>query len=377
MAIPLVDLKRVHARVAEDMKRAVVDVLESGQFILGPFVAGFEAEVAEYLGVAHAIGVSSGTDALKVVLQVLEMTRGSGKVLTTPFTFIATAEAVMSAKLQPVFVDIDESTCLMDLDQAAGLLDSTFVGLLPVHLFGQCVDMDALGQLSSAHKLWVVEDAAQSFGACSNGRQSGSIGDAGCFSFFPSKNLGAAGDGGLITTDDDELARWCRASRVHGVLKRKYYHEFPSGNYRLDALQAAVLSCKLKHVDDWNRERQAVAQTYCRLLAEAGLVSTGAMIPLGVEEGATHVYHQFVVLARERDMLAAHLRDQGIATAVYYPMPLHVQDAFKGLGYAPDDFPVANRVSRRSLALPMFPGLTIEEQEEVVGRIAEFFAGRS
>jgi len=355
------------------MKAAVCEVLESGRFILGPNVESFEREVSGYLGTTHAIGVSSGTDALKSVLQVLALTRGKGKVFTTPFTFIATGEAVSSAGLEPVFVDIVEDTCLMDLAQVADRADSSCVGVVPVHLFGQCVDMNSLSTIALEHGLWVVEDAAQSFGARFDGKMSGAIGDAGCFSFFPSKNLGAAGDGGLICTNDDELARWCRASRVHGVLERKYYHDFLSGNYRLDAIQAALLRVKLKHVEKWNAERRVAAERYGTLFSESGLTGKELVRPLNLVPGSTHVYHQYVVLAKARDSLAAHLRDNGIATAIYYPVPLHIQKAFARLGYRPDDLPVSMQVSTRSLALPMFPGLTAGEQEEIVGRISEFF----
>jgi dTDP-4-amino-4,6-dideoxygalactose transaminase len=374
LTIPLLDLQRVHGPILEEMVAAARGVLESGRFIMGPEVTAFEEEVGSFLGARHAIGVSNGTDALRASLSVLAMLKGKGKVLTTPFTFVATAEAIAAAGLEPVFVDVTEETALMDLDNLPEPASAGIVGIVPVHLFGQCLPMDRLCDYAAAGNIWIVEDAAQSFGAGYKGRMSGTIGEAGCYSFFPSKNLGGAGDGGLITTNDDELARWFRASRVHGVLTRKYHTDFFSGNYRLDALQAAILRVKLKHVARWNRERAEVGTRYDRLFREAGLLERGDITPLASVPGSDHVYHQYVVKARRRDEVAAGLQERGISSAVYYPVPLHLQKAFHHLGYRPEDLPVSMLLSTLALALPVFPGMTAEEQEMVVGTISDFFA---
>ncbi len=369
MPIPLLDLQRVHRPLLDQMVAAVRQVLESGQFILGPGVAAFEEAAASYLGVPHAIGVSSGTDALRATLSVLAMTGKKGTVLTTPYTFIATAEAISQAGLVPRFVDVDVHTGLLDLGALPDEPED-IVGIVPVHLFGQCVPMDPLMEYARARGMWVVEDSAQSFGATWKGVQSGAIGAAGCFSFFPSKNLGGAGDGGLVTTCDDELAKYVRASRAHGVLTRKYYSDFLSGNYRLDALQAAILSVKLPHIDEWNRARLKVADRYLELWEESGLLRKGLVRPLARVEGSSHVFHQYVVRVARRDVVAQALSRAGIACAVYYPAPLHVQDAFAYMGHEPEDFPASMELARTTLALPIFPGLTLAEQKEIVNCVA-------
>jgi dTDP-4-amino-4,6-dideoxygalactose transaminase len=363
--IPLLDLKRVHEPILDQMTEAARQVLTTGRFILGPGVTAFEEAAAAYLGVPHAIGVSSGTDALRATLSVLAMNGKKGTVLTTPYTFIATAEAIQQAGLTPRFIDVDVNTGLLDLNCLPTETED-IVGIVPVHLFGQCVPMDPLMEYAEANKMWVVEDSAQSFGATWKGTQSGAIGAAGCFSFFPSKNLGGAGDGGLVTTCDDELAKYVRASRAHGVLKRKYYSDFLSGNYRLDALQAAILSVKLPHIDEWNGARLEVADRYLELWDKSGLLRKGLVRPLAREEGSSHVFHQYVVRVAQRDAVAQALRSAGIACAVYYPAPLHLQDAFSYMGHAPEDFPASMELSRTTLALPVFPGLTMAEQKEVV-----------
>ncbi len=375
MGIPLLDLQRVHQPILEELVASARRVLETGQFILGPEVAAFEAEAARYLGAAHAIGVSSGTDALRATLDVLAMRGRKGRVITTPYTFIATAEAIGQAGFEPLFVDVDVETGLLDLDLLPEETDD-IVGVVPVHLFGQCLDMDRLLAWAGERGMWVVEDTAQSFGACWQGRQSGTLGTAGCFSFFPSKNLGGAGDGGLITTNDDELARYLRAARAHGVLTRKYYSDFLSGNYRLDAMQAALLRVKLPHVDAWNRARFEVAERYQALWEQSGLLRAGLVRPLARMEGSTHVYHQYVVRISRRDEVAAALSAAGIGNAVYYPAPLHVQEAFAHLGLAPEAFPGAMALAQSSLALPVFPGLTADEQERVVDCVRSLLLDR-
>jgi dTDP-4-amino-4,6-dideoxygalactose transaminase len=368
--IPLLDLQRVHKPILDEMTEAAREVLATGRFILGPGVAAFEDAAASYLGVPHAIGVSSGTDALRATLSVLAMTGKKGTVLTTPYTFIATAEAIQQAGLTPRFVDVDVNTGLMDLS-CLPVETEDIVGVVPVHLFGQCVPMDPLMEYARANEMWVVEDSAQSFGATWKGTQSGAIGAAGCFSFFPSKNLGGAGDGGLVTTCDDELAKYVRASRAHGVLTRKYYSDFLSGNYRLDALQAAILRVKLPYIDEWNQARLAVADRYLELWEKSGLLRKGLVRPLAREAGSSHVFHQYVVRVAQRDVVAEALRTAGIACAVYYPAPLHLQEAFSYMGHSPEDFPASMELARTTLALPVFPGLTMAEQEEVVNCVKD------
>jgi dTDP-4-amino-4,6-dideoxygalactose transaminase len=264
----------------------------------------------------------------------------------------------------------------MDPAAAARRIGSGDCGLLPVHLFGQCADLDALLGLARSHNAWVLEDAAQAFGAAWRGRKAGTLGAAGCFSFFPSKNLGCAGDGGLVCTADQELAAACVAARSHGSEGQKYRHRFLAGNFRLDELQAAILRVKLPHVDAWNRERQELAGRYDALLSDAGLVASGAVRPLARAAHSTHVFHQYVVRAQGRDRLQAALAAAGVSTAVYYPVPLHVQDAFAEGGARADDCPAALALSREVLALPIFPGLAAGEQQYVVERIAAFFAGQ-
>ncbi len=371
MPVPLLDLSRIHAPLLGRMTEAAAAVLAEGKYILGPNVTAFEKEAAQWLGTPHAVGVSNGTDALSAAFRALSLTRGTGRVATTPFTFIATAETIATAGFTPVFVDVDPETGLLDLDRLAQVPD--LVGVVPVHLFGQCVDMDRLMTISRERGWWVVEDAAQSFGARWGGKMSGTLGTAGSYSFFPSKNLGGVGDGGLVTTSDPELAALVRSARAHGSSGRKYHHDFLSGNLRLDEMQAAILRVKLPHVAAWNEERRNVAARYDRLLEQSGLLPRGQVVPL--RRNGDHVFHQYVVRAVERDRLAEHLQRNGIGHAVYYPVPLHTMKPFQYLGYRPEDLPASMLLSRQTLALPVFPGLSQDEQEEVVGRMAAFFAG--
>lgn len=376
MKIPLLDVGRMHAGLEEELVAAARAVILDGRYIMGPEIGRFEEEMARYLGTGHAIGVSSGTDALLAALSVLFRRRGGGRVITTPFTFIATAEAIVAAGFEPLFLDIVPETGLLDLGQLPDHPQG-IVGIVPVHLFGQCLPMTPLLEYARQHGMWVVEDGAQCLGAAWDGRMAGTMGEFGCFSFFPSKNLGGFGDGGLVATADPELARWVRAARVHGVLNRKYNSDFLSGNYRLDTLQAALLRVKLRHVDRWNEQRREAAARYLSLLGQAGLIAGGQIRPLSPVAGSTHVFHQFVVRAERRDELAAALSDAGIATAVYYPVPLHVQPAFASLGLPAQAFPAAMELASQALALPLFPGITALEQEEVVGRIRSFWPGRN
>jgi dTDP-4-amino-4,6-dideoxygalactose transaminase len=372
MSIPLLDLPRFHAPILADLTRAMQRVMAEGRYIMGPEVARFEEEVAGFLGTTFAIGVSSGTDALRLALAALAKQRGPGRVFTTPYTFIATAEAAVAAGFEPVFIDIDPLTGLMDTQDLPEHPEGA-VGLLPVHLFGQCVPMQPLMEYARKHNLWVVEDAAQSFGATCSGSQSGTLGRAGCFSFFPSKNLGAAGDAGLVVTDDPELAEMMRAARIHGVSKRKYYSDFLSGNFRLDTLQAALLLVKLPYVTAWNTERGKVADRYDQLLYETGLIDSGCCVPLAREADSSHVFHQYVVRAENRDLAMQHLQESNVGCAVYYPVPLHLQPAFAHLGLGISDLPASSKLAAHALALPVFPGLTSAEQEQVIAHLADFY----
>ncbi|HJK94543.1 MAG TPA: DegT/DnrJ/EryC1/StrS family aminotransferase [Polyangiaceae bacterium LLY-WYZ-15_(1-7)] len=359
--IPMLDVVAQNAPLEEGIRAAFDRVFTSGRFIMGPEVQALEEELAAYLGATHAIGVSSGTDALIVALMALDVGPGD-EVITTPFTFFATGGAIARLGAEPVFVDIDDATFNLDPAKVAAARTERTKAVLPVHLFGQSCDMRALR--AAAGDLPIVEDAAQALGArCCEGAV-GTLGAFGCFSFFPSKNLGAFGDGGLVTTMDDALAEKARVLRVHGA-KPKYFHAVVGGNFRLDALQAAILRAKLPALEGWHEGRQANAALYDRLFAEAGLPPGRLRTPARVH--ARHVYNQYVIRTDRRDALQAHLKERGIATAIYYPRPLHLQACFADLGYAPGDLPVAERACEEVLALPVFPELG----EARVCRVAE------
>ena len=320
MNIPMVDLKEQYHRFKNEIDSGILQALEATQFILGPNVQAFEKEAAEYLGVKHAIGVANGTDALHLALAALDIGPGD-EVITTPFTFIATAEAIKYVGATPVFVDIDAKTFNIDLAQVEKAITSKTRAVIPVHLFGQPVDMNALKRICDNNSINIVEDCAQSFGAHINNQKTGSIGDVGAFSFFPSKNLGCYGDGGLISTNSDELATRIKTLRNHGS-SRQYHHNMIGYNSRLDELQAVILRIKLKHIDDLNTNRRRVDQTYKRMLAETNVVTP-------YEDGTgLHVYHQYCCLHEDRDLILQSLRDSNIACAIYYPIPLHKQDVF-------------------------------------------------
>jgi len=367
--VPLLDIARVHAGIEADIEAALVQTFRSGRYILGPEVTAFEKEIAAWLGVPYAVGVSSGTDALVAALQALGVGPGD-EVITTPFTFIATADAVLRLGGVPRFVDVDPQTLLLDPNLVAAAVTDRTRGIIPVHLFGQCVDMDALRAVAAHRDLWILEDVAQALGARWGDSAAGTLGTAGCYSFFPSKNLGALGDGGLVTTADPDLADRIRWIRAHGS-RRKYHHDIPGGNYRLDALQAAVLRVKLPNLETWNAARAERAERYGRRLRDAGLVEDGRVRPLGLQPGSTHVYHQYVVRVRDRDGLQRTLQARGIGHAIYYPAPLHLQ-AFLGEHTGrPGDHPVAETACGEVLALPIFPGLTDDEQDEAVAALAD------
>lgn len=385
--VPLLDLKAQYTPLRAEILGAIERVCDSQAFILGGEVDELEREMASYTTAKHAIGVSSGTDALLLALMALGVGAGD-EVVTSPYTFFATGGTVVRVGARPVFVDIDPVTYNIDAqairrflreqcDMESGTLVNRATGgrvraLMPVHLYGQCADMPALMAIASEYGLHVVEDAAQAIGAEDvDGRRVGSIGDVGCFSFFPSKNLGAFGDAGLCTARDDELADRMRVMRVHGG-KPKYYHSIVGGNFRIDALQAAVLRIKLRRLDDWTSGRQRNAEIYRRCLTAAGL-SQIVHAPDGPTLGR-HIYNQFVVRAPQRDDLRAHLSRAGIGTEVYYPVPLHLQPCFAELGGSAGDCPHAEQAAVETLALPIYPELTEEQICYVVDSMARFYS---
>jgi dTDP-4-amino-4,6-dideoxygalactose transaminase len=367
-AIPLLDLTRQYLPLRERVQAAVMSTIESQRFILGPDVEHFEQRFAAYCGAAHAIGCASGTDALELALMAVRVGPGD-EVLTVPFTFFATAGAILSAGARPVFVDVEPDSFNLDIEQLDRVLAAhpSIKAILPVHLYGGCADMGPVIERAAARGIPVIEDAAQAVGAECRGVRAGNMGTMGCFSFFPTKNLGGFGDGGMLTTNDESLARDLRALRVHGSFER-YVHQWPGMNSRLDALQAAVLNVKLDYLDDWNRARQRNAALYCELLS--GVVTT----PVPRPHQTCHVYNQFVIRCPRRDELRTWLSSHGVGTEVYYPLPLHLQPALAGYGYGPGDFPVSEQLAREVLALPIFAELTEDEIRAVAGLIQEFYS---
>lgn len=370
--IPLLDLRAQHAEIREEVLAAVLRVVESQQFILGAEVEKLETAIAAYCGSRWAVGCASGSDALRLSLLALGIGPGV-EVVTTPFTFFATAGSIWHCGARPVFVDVEAETFNIDAGQAVDALSKRpqVRAVMPVHLFGACADLDPLVAAARERGVAVVEDAAQSIGAEYKGRRAGSIGDTGCFSFFPSKNLGGYGDGGIITTDDERLAVRLRSLRVHGASQR-YYHDEVGINSRLDALQAAVLQVKLRRLDVWTEKRQRNAELYRRYFKERGV----PVIPPAPAPYATrHVYNQFTIRCERRDELREFLAGRGIGTEIYYPLPLHLQKCFTDLGYRRGDFPVSERLAEECLSLPLQPELTPDDLARVVDSIADFYAG--
>lgn len=368
--IPLLDLKAQHARIREDVLAQIVQVADSQRFILGEEVRQFESEIAAYCGAGFAVGCASGSDALFLALLALEIHPGD-EVLTTPYTFFATAGAISRLGAVPVFADVDEGTFNLDPNRVAEVLAShpKIRAIIPVHLFGGCADMDPLCALAAERGIPVIEDAAQAIGSEYKGRRAGSIGQVGCFSFFPSKNLGGYGDGGMLTTNDASLAERLTALRIHGRTG-KYFHRWVGINSRLDALQAAVLRVKLRHLDAWSAGRQRNAERYRARLAESG----APVIPAAPAACQTrHVYNQFVIRCPERDALQAHLKKQGVGSEVYYPLPLHLQPCYEELGYSKGDFPVSERLAAESLALPVHSELAAEDIDYICESIRSFY----
>jgi len=364
--IPLIDLKRQYTMLSNEIKEAITEVLQSGQYILGPKVSEFEKRCSEYLNVKHCIGVGNGTDALVIALESLGIGNGD-EVITTPFTFFATAEAIVRVGAKPVFVDIDPPSYNINPEEIEKKITPKTKAIIPVHIFGQVCNMDRILEIAKKYNLYVIEDACQAFGAEYNGKKAGTIGDVGCFSFFPTKNLGGFGDGGLIVTNDDKVAERARMLRQHGS-KKKYYNELIGFNSRLDEIQAAILLVKLKYIDDWNKRRYQIAQRY-----DQGLKLNGLLTPAktnNYERG--HIYHLYVLQHEKRDELIEYLSQKGIATGIYYPVPLHLTKALQFLGYKEGDFKVAEEVSKKSFAIPMFPELTDEEIEFIISSINEF-----
>jgi len=351
--IQMVDLKRQYHSLKKEIDTAVAAVLEDTRFILGPNVSALEEEVAAYHGLPYAVGVANGTDALLLALRACDIQEGD-EVITTPFTFIATAEVVAQLKAKPVFVDICPDTYNLDCSQIAGKISAKTKAIIPVHLFGHPADMDAVMDIARKHHLKVIEDCAQAFGAVYKGRKVGSIGDAGCFSFFPSKNLGGYGDGGMVITKNEDMAGKIRMLRNHGSAKR-YYHQDVGYNSRLDEIQAAILRVKLKKIDQFNAARRQNAAFYCEAI-DNRRVSLPVVIA-----GCEHVYHQFTIRSKKRDLVADALQKKEIASAVYYPVPLHRQDVFLRLYQESEKLPHSELSAQEVLSLPMFPELSREE----------------
>jgi dTDP-4-amino-4,6-dideoxygalactose transaminase len=359
MQVPLLDLKRQYQIIKGEIDAAIAEVVESQVFKLGP-------KVAEYSGTKRAVGVASGTDALLLALMAFGIGKGH-EVITTPYTFFATGGSVSRSGATPVFVDIDPKTYNLDPAKIEAAVTERTKAIMPVHLYGQCADMDPINAIAKKRGLIVIEDAAQAIGAEYKGRRAGSLGDIGCFSFFPSKNLGGYGDGGMITTQSDEVADLLISLREHG--QTEMYHHWTIGmNSRLDALQAAVLIVKLRHLDSWSDGRAANADYYAGRFAGTSIGAPYRM------PGCRHIYNQYMIRVSNRDALRAHLKDKGIGNALYYPMPLHLQECFKDLGYKVGDCPESERAAKETLSIPVFSLLTAEEKDYVATSVLEFAA---
>ena len=368
MRVPILDLKVQYAAIKDEITRAINKVCESQAFALGPAVEEFERNVAAYCNSEHAIGVSSGTDALLVSLMALGIKPGD-EVITTPFTFFATAGCIVRVGARPVFVDVDPDSYNIDPALIEEKITEKTRAIVPVHLFGQLARMEAITEIAKRHNLAVIEDAAQAIGASRSGTLAGNFGDCGCFSFYPTKNLGGFGDGGLVTTNSDLLADDIRTLRDHGQ-KPRYFYKVIGGNFRLDGIQGAVLNVKLKYLDDWNEKRRQNAALYDSLFVDSP-VGTPA-----IDSGNVSIYHQYTITASGRDKLQKYLADNDIGSAVFYPKPLHLQDCFKELGYKQGDMPVAERLCNEVLSLPVYPELSQEEIEYVAGTVLKFYGVR-
>jgi len=367
MNVPLLDLKRQYQTIKGEITEAIAEVVESQGFKLGPKVAAFEEKIADYCGAKRAVGVASGTDAILLALMAVGVGRDD-EVITTPYTFFATAGAVTRVGAVPVFVDIDPATYNIEPSKIEAAVTKRTKAIMPVHLYGQCADMDPILEVAERHGIPVVEDAAQAIGAEYKGRRAGSMGRAGCFSFFPSKNLGGYGDGGMITTDDDALADLLVSLREHG--QTEAYHHWTIGtNSRLDALQAAVLTVKLRYLDEWSDGRAANADYYGSRFAGTDVVAPHR------EEWNRHIYNQYIIRVPRRDALLKHLRENGVGCALYYPLPLHLQECFRPLGYSEGDMPESEKAANETISIPVFSLLTDEEREYVADTVLGFYGG--
>jgi dTDP-4-amino-4,6-dideoxygalactose transaminase len=391
MKVPLLDLKPQYHSLKKQLDEAVLRVAESQYFILGPEVEKMEKEFSDYLKCKHAIGVSSGTDALLLALMAIDV-KPSDEIIVPTYSFFATAGVVSRMNAVPVFADIDPVTFNISVDDIKRKITSKTKAVIPVHLYGQSAAMEKIMRVAKEHNLFVIEDAAQAIGTQYKDRRNvGTIGDIGCFSFFPSKNLGGYGDGGLVTTNDDDLAYTLRIKRVHGG-EQKYFHKVIGGNFRLDALQAAVLRVKLPNLDNWSHKRRMNAEYYNELFIKAGLAEepgkikfdekNHVLLPKGIYKSVIsnqqivvnnfHIYNQYIIRVQERDELKKFLTENEIGNEIYYPIPFHLQECFANLNYKQGDFPVAEEACRTSLALPVYPELTKEQQQFVVSKIKEF-----
>lgn len=395
MRVPFLDLQRQYNGIRDEVESAVLDVMRSCAYIEGPAVRDFEAAVAEYLGVKHVITCGNGTDAIKIALKAANVGPGD-EVITTPFSFFATAESISNTGATPVFVDIDEGTLNIDPNSIEAAISDKTKAILPVHIFGRPANMDAIKQIADTHGLKVIEDAAQAIGSVYKGKKAGSLGDLGCFSFYPTKNLGGFGDGGMITTDRDDLSNACRAFKAHAAGKigystavmlgnsveeqntleqkatdlydpYKYYNYLIADNSRLDSIQAAILCVKLKRLDEYNNARKTIAEKYSSALAGLPL-----RLPSADDDCYSSCWHQYAVLVEDKQGFVAHLEECGISTGAFYPVPLHLQKAFSDLGYVQGSLPIAERVCERSVCLPIFPELTDCEQAAVIEAIQGF-----
>ncbi|MCF8334903.1 MAG: DegT/DnrJ/EryC1/StrS family aminotransferase [Bacteroidales bacterium] len=371
--IPMVDLVGQYHNIKPEVDKAIEEVMETGTFIKGPAVKQFQTNLEKYLDVKHVIPCGNGTDALQISMMALGLQPGD-EVITPSFTFIATAEVIALLGLKPVFVDVDPDTFTLNMDEVEKSITSQTKAILPVHLFGQCADMNRIMELAEKHNLSVIEDTCQAIGAeytlkDRSTQQAGTIGDLGAMSFFPSKNLGTFGDGGAIFTNNDELAEKCRSITNHGM-KRRYYHDDIGVNSRLDSLHAAILDVKLKHLDIYTSSRQKAAEYYNRAFEEIPQLQTPV-----TGKDSTHVYHQYTLVTKdiERDKLKEHLSERGIASAVYYPVPIHLQNAYHHLGYKKGDLPVTEGLSKSVISLPMHTELTKDIQNEIIGAVKNFF----
>jgi dTDP-4-amino-4,6-dideoxygalactose transaminase len=383
MKVPLLDLKKQYHTLKSELDEALINVAESQHFILGPEVEKLEKAFCEYLNCKYAIGVSSGTDALLIALMAIDIQPGD-EVIVPTYSFFATAGVVSRMNAIPVFADSDPVTFNISPEDIEKRITTKTKAIIPVHLYGQSSEMDKIMSIARKHNLRVIEDGAQAIGVqYKDGKHVGTFGDIGCYSFFPSKNLGCFGDGGLVVTNDDNLGEKLRILRVHGG-KPKYYHKIIGGNFRLDAIQAAVLNVKFPHLDDWSAQRRNNAELYTKLFIEAGLSETTGitrfddknkvLLPKAVYKDSSaknyHIYNQYIIRVEKRDEVRKHLADKEIMTEIYYPVPFHLQECFSSLGYKKGDFPLAEEAANDSIALPIYPELTTEQQKYVVSEIA-------